>query len=135
MESYIQTDQEFKTLFTHTNGTRLIEGDWIKREKYADALESIAKDGINVFYSGWIAESLVDTIQKSKGIATLKDFKAYHANINPAITGSYKGKRIITSPLPTSGPVMLTILNILERFDFPNRKTHLYYHQYYINQI
>lgn len=127
LEEYIDTNPDLKQLFTREDGSRLKAGDTMYRKKFASTLEYLALNGGTSFYTGYIAESLVDTIQKSKGIATLKDFKDYAVHLNPAIYGTFRGKKVVTSPLPTSGPVLITILNILEHHNLTERNS-LYYH-------
>src|SRR5439155_21666706 len=52
------------------------------------------------------------------GLITLDDLKNYRAKERTALTGSYRGFRIITMPPPSSGGiVMLEVLNMLEGYD------------------
>ena len=37
--------------------------------------------------------------------------------VQPALKGSYLGRRVYTTNAPSSGPVVLHILNILEHYD------------------
>jgi gamma-glutamyltranspeptidase/glutathione hydrolase/leukotriene-C4 hydrolase len=67
---------------------------------------------------GYIAEELVRSAQERGGIITREDFRAYRAAVKEPIVGTYKGHTLITSPLTTSGPVLLSIMNILEHFAF-----------------
>jgi gamma-glutamyltranspeptidase len=54
------------------HGELLKEGDFISRPEYAETLKEIAEHGSSVFYRGWIAEGLVETINKYGGNITLK---------------------------------------------------------------
>lgn len=56
-------------------------------------------------------------IQENGGIISLEDLENYKAEEKPPMEGWYHGKRIVTSPLPTSGPILLEILNILEGYE------------------
>jgi len=38
--------------------------------------------------------------------------------LEPALEGMYRGRRVLTSNAPSSGPVLLHMLNIIEHFDF-----------------
>lgn len=95
----IQTDQAFRELFA-PNGTLLKSGDLIKRERYAETLELIAEKGANVFYNGRIARHLLETIRKHNGTLTMRDFEQYQAKLKEPVIGSYRGRKIITCPLP-----------------------------------
>ena len=47
---------------------------------------------------------------------TLSDFASYKVRVNEPLYGFYHGKKVVTTPLPASGPVLISILNILEGF-------------------
>lgn len=47
---------------------------------------------------------------------TLSDFASYKVRHQEPLYGFYHGKKIVTAPLPASGPVLISILNILEGF-------------------
>ena len=53
------------------------------------------------------------------------DFTSYKAKIHEPVSTFYHGKKIWTAPLPASGPVLLSIFNILEGYDsyFKEEKT------------
>ncbi|KAG1350332.1 hypothetical protein G6F62_003306 [Rhizopus arrhizus] len=106
------TDVYFK------NGKPVKKGDIIKRPKLAESLEKIAKHGADIFYEGEIAESLVQKIQANGGIASLEDFKNYKAVIRPTISTFYNGRKITTCSEPTSGRMLLSMLNLVERYQF-----------------
>ncbi|CAO3664093.1 unnamed protein product [Rhizopus stolonifer] len=102
----------------YKNGKPAKKGDVIRRPKLAQTLDKIAKNGANIFYEGEIAESLVKKIQSTGGIATLDDFKNYKPVIRPTISTYYNGRKITTCSEPTSGRVLLSMLNLVERFQF-----------------
>ena len=118
-KEYLIADEAFRKVFA-PNGTLLVHGDVIRRETYANTLKSISKYGVEIFYTGWIAESLVKTIHEAGGIATLQDFKQYNATQKSTLIGLYRGYQIVTAPPPASGAVLLSIFGILGNFDFPN---------------
>lgn len=89
------------------------EGDTFHRTAYARTLKIIADHGPDAFYSGSIAESMVNTTQANGGILTLQDLQDYWVVVRPALQGSWLGKKVFTTHAPTSGPVLLSILNML----------------------
>lgn len=101
-----------------SNGTIAKPGDIIKRPMLAKTLETIADQGADSFYSGIIAESIVNTTVKNGGIITLEDLKNYKALIRPVISTNYHNSKIFTASAPTSGPVLLNILNLIEPYNF-----------------
>ena len=48
---------------------------------------------------------------------TQADLEGYHVKVEPALVSSYRGKKVYVTRAPTSGPVMIHILNLLERYD------------------
>ncbi|CAO0798915.1 unnamed protein product [Mucor circinelloides] len=120
----VATDSEWMQNLTewsdvyYRNGKPIQQGDLIKRPQLADTLETISKLGADAFYEGEIAKQLVDTIQSAGGIVTLEDFKAYRPVIRRTLSTWYNGRKVTTCSEPTSGPVILSVLNLIERFQF-----------------
>ncbi|CAO3612510.1 unnamed protein product [Cunninghamella echinulata] len=114
-KDWIMNNQAFKKVYA-PNGTLAKEGDLILRPTLADTLEVIATQGADSFYKGDIAKQLVKTIQENGGIITLDDLENYKAVIRPTINTYYHGRKITTTTSPTSGPISLSIFNLLERF-------------------
>jgi len=48
---------------------------------------------------------------------TNDDLEKYTVKVNHVLRGTYRGRQIYTSRAPTSGPVLLHVLNLLERYD------------------
>lgn len=48
---------------------------------------------------------------------TLEDLANYSVKVRPAIEGSYRGRKVYVPHAPTSGPVLLHMLNLVERFE------------------
>ncbi|KAI7831630.1 gamma-glutamyltranspeptidase [Gamsiella multidivaricata] len=117
----METEPDWAAVFA-PNGTVLREGQWIKRGALADTLEKIGNQGADAFYTGEIAENMVDYIQKNGGILTIKDMEAYKPLIKKPMVGYYQGRKVYTTPAPTSGPILLSILNILERYELGRYK-------------
>ncbi|KAI8906516.1 nucleophile aminohydrolase [Powellomyces hirtus] len=109
-------NKEFRAVFA-PNGKLLKSGDIIKRETYGATLREIGEKGASVFYEGWIAEELVKTTRADGGVLSMDDMRNYTAKVQPTLVGFFHGRRIITAPPPTSGPVLLSILNVMEGYD------------------
>lgn len=58
-------------------GYLAVEGDWIKRSAYGRTLETVAKHGADAFYSGQIAEKMINKLKSLGGVMTLKDVRRY----------------------------------------------------------
>ncbi|KAF9970083.1 hypothetical protein BGZ65_011406, partial [Modicella reniformis] len=117
----METEPDWSMVFAPA-GTVLGEGDWIKRTTFADTLETIAKEGADAFYTGTIAQDMVDYIQANGGIMTMEDLESYKAIIKEPVVGYYQGRKVYTTPAPTSGPILISLLNILERYNLGRLK-------------
>ena len=100
------------------NGGEWQPGDTIVLADLGRTLTAIAKEGPDVFYRGWIADSIAAEMQRNNGLISKKDLAAYRARERAPIRGRYHGYDIITMPPPSSGGVaMVEMLNILSYFD------------------
>ena len=100
------------------NGEVPTIGQIMKNKDLADTLESAAKDGPDVFYSGRIAESIVNTVQEHGGFLTLEDLAAHKTEKTSPISVSYRGVDVYEHPPNGQGFAALSMLNIMETFDF-----------------
>ncbi|KAG8833315.1 hypothetical protein FRC17_010960 [Serendipita sp. 399] len=79
----------------------------------------VLRDGGN---AGRIAESIIKKVKETGGIMTARDLSSYAPIVRPALQGTYHGRNgtpprlIYTTHAPTSGPVVLHILNLLEHY-------------------
>jgi len=90
----------------------------LKQTDLAQTLKHLAAQGKAGFYAGIVADKLVRAVQKEGGIWTLKDLQSYQIVERKPITGSYKGIKITSAALPSSGGiVLLEALNILQNID------------------
>ena len=99
------------------NGTRLGLGDIMTRKRYADTLETIANQGPDAFYSGPIAETMIQAVQATNGTMTLEDLKNYTVIIRDVAEIDYRGYKITSTTAPSSGIVGLNALKIVEGYD------------------
>ena len=49
----------------------------------------------------------------------MEDWTSYNVTIEPAIAGTYRNRNVYTTHAPTSGPIVLHILNLLENYNLP----------------
>lgn len=82
-------------------------GDTLVQKDLAATLKRIRDKGQKGFYEGKTAELIVAEMQRGNGIITLEDLKAYQAKWRTPMQFMYKGHKIITMPLPSSGGIML----------------------------
>ncbi|KAF8502165.1 gamma-glutamyltranspeptidase [Russula emetica] len=101
------------------DGVLLREGDAIQNANLSRTLGLIAEGGADVFYQGEIADAIISKIRAEGGIMTHEDLINYKVNVSRALEGTYRGLKVYTSHAPTSGPVLLHMLNLLENYDLP----------------
>jgi gamma-glutamyltranspeptidase/glutathione hydrolase len=103
------------------DGKSVIAGDILVNKKLAKVYRSLAKDGIDVFYQGWIAKKIVDTVQNSKiapGLLSMEDMAAYQAKERSPVCGPYREFTLCGMAPPSSGGVaVIQILAQLQRFN------------------
>jgi len=97
------------------------EGELIRQLELGETLKAIASQGAEVFYQGWIAQAIVDTVKKEGGVLTLEDLKNYKAVWREPLIGQYRKRTVIAMPPPSSGGVaLLEMLNVLEAHQLNN---------------
>jgi gamma-glutamyltranspeptidase/glutathione hydrolase len=111
---------DIKAYFYKTDGTPLKQGDILKNPDLGKTLRAIAAGGAHAFYTGPIAQAIVDKVNHAPvnpGRMTLADLASYQAKERPPVCGSYRSYRLCSMGPPSSGGVsVLQILGMLERF-------------------
>ncbi len=116
---------EFDKLKKGTNAGRYllpqgkapVAGDVIHQPELGKTLRAIARDGRDAFYTGAIAEDMVETLRGIGGLHTLDDFAGHTTETTSPIGTIYKGHDVWQCPPNGPGITMLVMLNILSRFD------------------
>ncbi|MCJ1286614.1 hypothetical protein MMC26_005960 [Xylographa opegraphella] len=99
------------------NGTRLGLGDIMTRRRYADTLETIAEHGVDVFYTGAMANATIRAVNGANGSMTLEDLKEYRAVPRSAAEIDYRGYRVVGCGAPASGAVVLSVLKTVDGYE------------------
>ena len=94
------------------------EGDTIKNNNYAQTLIKIMNEGKDGFYSGEVAEDMIETISKKGGIMTINDLSDYESIWREPVKFKYKDYDIISMSFPSSGGILLgQMMKAIEKFD------------------
>jgi gamma-glutamyltranspeptidase/glutathione hydrolase len=107
-----------RAIFAGAAGQTLSAGTVLRQPDLARTLRLIAARGRDGFYRGDVARRLAAAVQAAGGIITTSDLARYRAIDRRPLSCSYRGYRLLTSPLPSSGGVALCeILGMLARDD------------------
>ncbi|MFL6555864.1 MAG: gamma-glutamyltransferase family protein, partial [Bacillus sp. (in: firmicutes)] len=117
---HLQRFSEFNKIFTKSSGLSYRAGDVMKQSDLALTLERIAKEGSSTFYTGEVANAIVEDLQDSGGLLTYNDFVSHHSDWVDPISVNYRGYSVYNLPPNTQGFASLSILNILNHFDVPS---------------
>ncbi|WP_421581071.1 gamma-glutamyltransferase [Shinella sp. M31] len=117
----LKTFEATASYFFGADGAPLAAGTILKNPAYAETLSTIARDGASAFYSGPIAEAIVDTVRmagKNSGVLSLADLANYHVKERRPVCVSYRALDICGMGPPSSGAVAIgQMLGLLENFD------------------
>ena len=97
----------------------------------AQVLRKIAAQGRDGFYTGEVAEDIIDSLRALGGVHTLDDMAAVACDYTDPISGTYRGVELIEHAPNGQGATAILILNILSHFDlagmdpFGPQRTHL----------
>lgn len=111
---------DIKARFYHADGTPLAQGEITKNTDYAATLKRIASGGSKAFYTGEIAQAIVDKVQGApvnQGGMTLADLANFAALEREPVCGPYRLWRLCSMGPPSSGGIAIVqILGMLQRF-------------------
>jgi gamma-glutamyltranspeptidase/glutathione hydrolase len=87
--------------------------DRLVNKDLAKSMRSIAQEGKEVFYKGWIASAIVEEMIKGGGLISKEDLAQYEPIIHEPELGNYRDHNILYDPTH-AGTTMMQILNVLE---------------------
>ena len=93
-------------------------GDTLVQKDLANTLKRIRDNGQKGFYEGETARLIVEEMKRGNGIIDYKDLRSYSAKKREPVEFDYKGYKVITMPLPSSGGILLPqMMNMIEGRD------------------
>ena len=111
---------DIRAHFYHADGTPLAEGEIFKNPEYAASLRVIAAGGARAFYTGEIAQAIVDKVHNApvnQGGMTLDDLANFKPLEREPMCGPYRQWRLCSMGPPSSGGIAIVqILGMLQRF-------------------
>ena len=99
------------------NGNVPKTGDVFRAPGQAEALRRVAKNGIQAFYEGEVAEDMIAALNALGGVHTPEDFAAVSSEQTTPVSGHYKGVDLYEHPPNGQGATAILMLNMLKHFD------------------
>lgn len=99
------------------DGSPYESGDLWRQPDLARTLKAIAEQGRDGFYTGPVADFIVNDMAANNGLITHADLQNYEPVWREPVHGTYRGFDIWSMPAPSSGGVLLVqMLNMLEPY-------------------
>jgi len=126
--SNLKRDADATAYFFNDDGTPKALGTKLKNPAYAKTLTTLANEGANAFYTGPIAQAIVDKIgittaandgsAITPGVTTMADMANYVAKRRDPVCGTYRDYYVCSMSPPSSGGIaVVQALGILETFN------------------
>lgn len=99
------------------NGAPPKAGQVLRLPGLAKTLRGIAEGGPDAFYSGPVADAIVNSLQARGGLMTHDDLKKHQSSWDEPICSDYRGVAVYECPPNGQGLTALIALNIAAHFD------------------
>jgi gamma-glutamyltranspeptidase/glutathione hydrolase len=114
----LAADPAAAAIFLRADGTPYRAGDRLVQSDLAKTLSLVAHHGPDAFYRGPIAAAVEKAAAAHGGLLTMADFAAYAAPEAAPVRCRYRGRVILSAPLPSSGGIVLCeMLGVLSGWD------------------
>ncbi|MCT8989403.1 gamma-glutamyltransferase [Chelativorans sp. SCAU2101] len=116
-------DQEpaARAYFYDESGEPIAAGTILKNPDYAATLRTIAQEGADAFYTGDIAQKIVEAVRNhptNPGLLSLEDLASYEVKQRPAVCVPYRGLDVCGMGPPSSGALTIgQILGMVSHFN------------------
>jgi gamma-glutamyltranspeptidase/glutathione hydrolase len=113
-DAYLSLDPVARVYFYQANGTPHPIAYALRNPDLAEVLQRVAKEGVNAFYTGEVAQAIVDKVQqhpKNPGHLSAQDLAQYQAKVRKALCFDHvvraKVFEICGFPPPSSGAIAI----------------------------
>ncbi|WP_394198465.1 gamma-glutamyltransferase [Litoreibacter albidus] len=127
LAALVASDQERLARFPRTasyflpNGAPIAAGSTLTNQPYAKTLRALASGGAKAFYSGEIAQGIIDTVANAEGnpgVLSMTDMSIYKVKQRAPVCATYRAHDICGMGPPSSGALTLgQILGMLDGHD------------------
>ncbi|MCB0340655.1 MAG: gamma-glutamyltransferase [Pseudobdellovibrionaceae bacterium] len=109
--------------FFNKKGKPYRPGETLRQPGLADALKQMRHRNILSFYSGPIAQDMVEAVKQSGGVLSLKDLKNYKVRWLKPLKADFQGYEVYLMPPPSSGGIVIqSALELVKRVDVTKQK-------------
>jgi gamma-glutamyltranspeptidase/glutathione hydrolase len=118
LNNYKESFEKFdgsKEYFTKKNGEPYKEGDLFVQSDLAEVLEQISRYGRDGFYSGSVADNIVNEMRKQGGLISYADLRNYKSKWREPVKARFQDYELSIMPPPSSGSI--AIAQILDMMD------------------
>jgi gamma-glutamyltranspeptidase / glutathione hydrolase len=85
------------------------EGELFRSAELAETIERFGAEGAAPFYTGDLADAVVDWLGARGGQLTCADLAAYEPAARPPVRATYRGREVLTNPPPSAGGTLLAL--------------------------
>jgi gamma-glutamyltranspeptidase/glutathione hydrolase len=96
------------------DGTMFATGDVVRQPDLAETYRRLAAEGAESFYRGNLARRIAADLGRNGALVTAGDLARYRPTVAAPVAGSYRGLRVVSTPLPGGGVALLQALSLLE---------------------
>lgn len=98
-------------------GKAIPAGTVHRQPELAATMQKIAEKGRDAFYTGEVAQDIVEYLQSRGGLHTLADFADARGEYVTPISADYRGYEVFQCPPNGQGVIALMLLKLIERFE------------------
>lgn len=92
-------------------------GELLVQKDLAWSLRQLQDQGPEAFYTGKVAQKIVEEMKRKGGLITLDDLANYTPVERTPVAGTFQGYKVVSMPPPSSGGIhIIQMLNILDHF-------------------
>ncbi len=88
-------------------GTLIGEGETFRLPEFADTLETLAREGPDLFYKGDIGKKILADCRDGGGALTAQDLEDYRVILRDPLKFSCRGAQVFTNPPPSMGGLLI----------------------------
>jgi gamma-glutamyltranspeptidase/glutathione hydrolase len=123
METFLRTQKEASKVYL-MGGKAPEPGQVFRNPDLAEALKTLARDGIEGFYGGTIGEAICRSSDDLGGLLSMEDLRAHTTTWVEPVSTDYRGYTVVELPPNGQGITALQMLNILEGEDLSRLGPH-----------